>query len=66
MIGSSQIKLIRFYKRHREIVDDVMEIVNYVEDASKDREMSKDERAKVQSFFLQLFWKLVKNPVAGV
>ena len=65
MIGSSQIKLIRFYKRHREIVDDVMEIVNYVEDASKDREMSKDERAKVQSFFLQLFWKLVKNPVAG-
>lgn len=66
MIGSSQIKLIRFYKRHREIVDDVMEIVNYVEDASKDREMNKDERAKVQSFFLQLFWRLVKNPVAGV
>jgi len=66
MIGSNQFKLIRFYKRHREIIDDVMEIVNYVEDASKDREMSKDERAKVQSFFLQLFWRLVKNPVAGV
>jgi len=65
MLGSNQFKLIRFYKRHREIIDGVMEIVNYVEDASKDREMNKDERAKVQSFFLKMFWKLTKNPVAG-
>ena len=63
MLGSNQFKLIRFYKRHREIIDDVMEIVNYVEGASKDREMNKDERAKVQSSFLKMFWKLTKNPL---